>query len=141
VIATKRFAVCDDPTCAAAVELKDINDYPQDWRKVRSTDHLTGPKRKHSEDYYLGSIRLDLCPEHTKAFDAHLPQTIGFGGKKGRPGSVYVSCSCGTDFGRTTSERSTRQSDEPDHYPTRTWWRHLPADLRFQNEPKTEATR
>lgn len=134
MIATKRVAVCDEPTCTAAAELTDINDYPAGWRKVRSTDHLSSQKRRSSEDYYLGSIRLDLCPEHAGAFDAHLPQTIGFGGKKGRPGSVYVSCSCGTDLGRTTTERGSRATTEPDHYPTRTWWRHLPSDLRFQAE-------
>jgi hypothetical protein len=130
---TKReFATCDHPECATTVEID--GKLPGDWRKLSSTAHLTAAQKKRSEDYYLGSISLELCPEHTDFFDAHLPQTFGKS-QRGRDSIAIVSCSCGANLGWTHSQYilAGGRPGEPRHLPEHKWWRHLPADLRAYN--------
>lgn len=132
MITTKRFATCDHPDCDTVIETgPSVSDLGEGWRKVRSTDHITTDQRRRNDSAASGAFHLELCPEHTEFFDAHRPQTVGTPGRRGRDGSVYVTCSCGASLGRTTASYQLAPRDtKPSYYPERLWWGHLPAELR-----------
>ncbi|MER5277743.1 hypothetical protein ABT025_18570 [Streptomyces sp. NPDC002809] len=127
---------CDAPHCDAN-DIGSSNIAPPDgWTVLKSTAHipvtkdfLAPPRRRsralsYSERCY-GGFSVHLCPEHPEAFNAHHPITNGYGYKS----NVAVSCSCGTNLG--TAAAVTMVGQYPSHAPEKTWFRHLPADLRW----------
>lgn len=142
---------CDSPHCHATAYSEKITDAPDGWRTLRSNDHI--PIEKTSRyparrprntltysERSRGSFALHLCPAHPTAFDAHLPRTDGFRTRPGRDGMANVSCSCGISLGYTSTSYRIASADMsgPSAYTEKTWWQHLPEDLRWYAARTTE---
>jgi hypothetical protein len=132
-------AACNAPQCPALAVLAKITDLAPGWGRMRSNDHFQPDLREsvyasrnrrlniltYSERSY-GSFGLDLCPEHLQAFSAHVPRTDGRPGSRGGSSLAVVGCSCGYHYGYVGASGAEK-----------TWWGHLPVDLReFTERPK-----
>lgn len=93
--------LCDAPQCTRSELRDDAIRLPEGWRRVDSTDHIepyrSAPpsarrrvKTLSYSDRRIGLFALHLCPEHHDVFDAHLPQTEGRPGGRGRDSTDRV---------------------------------------------------
>jgi hypothetical protein len=142
---------CDAPHCLESVLINDLKQIPNAWRTIKSTDHIPVPppqpaygRRKPRTLSYSeqcrGAFTLHLCPQHTAAFDTHLPRTDGVYTRPGRDGQAYVSCSCGMKYVLCGTGWRIAAADMsgPAAYTENTWWRHLPVDLKWYAARNTE---
>lgn len=136
---------CDAPHCLVSVLIEDLQFVPNDWRVIKSTDHIPIPPRKSPygrrkpraltySEKCRGSFTLHLCPDDVSAFDAHLPRTDGVYVRPGKDGQAYASCSCGgmkASLCGTGWRVASADMSGPAAYTEKAWWRHLPTELQW----------
>lgn len=143
---------CDAPNCTASVLVETLKDVPENWRVIRSTDHIpvpppqspyTGRRRTNKLTYTeqcRGAFTLHLCPQHPDTFNAHLPRTDGIYVRPGQDGKAYVSCSCGMKYTLcgTGFRIAAADMSGPAAYTEKAWWRHLPTELQWYADRDTQ---
>lgn len=139
---------CDAPQCEATDLTEKLGQVPDGWIRLSSTAHLDGWKSggsyravtgrmrrdpRSSWEVWAGAFALHLCPAHRDTFAEHQPQTEGLArSSRGGDQQIRVTCSCGAFRDSTTAATLVLGSDDtrPVYLPERSWWSHLPTELR-----------